>query len=309
MARKKTSKFSPQALQHVYHRCADLGVLFYTLEDRIVYYTLAAVHSKKNHIQVAAASLMFTHLHQSVRASSQKDLTCYLRNTDSAFTRLYNGRYSRADSQLFDRPVGESQKYANKDQRSNVIYVFNNHVEKGMCLEAVQERWSLLAYAFSDHPFSQPIDMKAISKPLLKALRLVDRRVAKCKSLEYCDLDKILPALDSKETEQFVDYVISKYAWIDFKAGISLFGSLADMVLAINSTTGAESEIEEDFTRQKDTKYVELIQFAVDNGFLGRIYTMTGAEKMNWIMRARNELFISYDQLRRFFHYDFKVSR
>lgn len=309
MKRKRSEKFYPQALQHIYHRCEDRGVLFYSLEDRLVYYSLGAVHSKKNNVKVAAVSLMFTHLHQSARARSRKDLTCYLRNTDSAFTRLYNRRYGRTESQLFDRPVGESQKYSSKAQRANIIYVFNNHVEKGLCHEAVQERWSFLAYAFSDHPFSPPVNLRTASKTLIKALRLVDRRVAKCKNLEYCDLDKILSALDSVETEQFVDYVISKYAWIDFNIGISAFGSLSEMLIAINSTTGAENDIKEEFTSQKDSGYVKLIQFSRDSGFLDRIYTMNGSEKMSWIMKARNELLISYDQLKKFFHYDFEVSR
>ena len=309
MKQEKTAKFYPQALQHIYHRCRDKGLLFYSLEDRLVYYSLVAVHSKKNNVEVAAASLMFTHLHQSVRAHSRKDLSCYLRNTDSAFTRLYNHRYGRSDGQLFGRPVGWSQKYSFKDKKTNVIYVFNNHVEKGLCKEAVQERWSFLAYALSDHPFSIPLNKNTASGPLLKALRLVDRRVAKFKALEYCDLDRILPELDGVETEQFVDYVISRYAWVDFSIGISLFGSLDNMIIAINSTTGSEHCIDEDFSKHKDTGYVQLVRYAGESGFLGRIFSMAGSEKMDWVIRIRNEMFVPYSLLRKFFHYDFDVSR
>lgn len=307
--RRKKRKFSPYATQHIYLRCRDLGVLFYSIQDRLVYYTLAATHSRKKRVRIVAASFMFTHIHQSADAPTKQDLECYLRNTDSAYSRLYNAYHGRKEGQLFDKPPGRSQKFSYKDKKTNLIYVFNNHVEKGLCRKAIQERWSFLAYAFSDHPFSEKIDLKTASRTLCRALRLVDRRVGKNKALEYADLDRIMPLLDAVETEQFIDYVISRYALIDFSAAVSLFESAEDMVRAVNSTTGGEYDISEDYSVMKDTPYVELTEFFSRNGMLGRIFTMSPGEKMDCMMAAKRYTDASDEHLKRFFHIDCHLSR
>jgi len=302
-------RFSPYATQHIYHRCKDLGVLFYSTKDRIVYYTLAATKARKKRIRVLAASLMFTHLHESAQAPSKLDLECYLRNTDSSFARLYNKHYGRKESVLFDKPPGCAQKMTTKEKRSNIIYVFNNHVEKGLCKDPREERWSFLAYAFSDHPFSEKLDMKRTSSALRKALRLVNRRIVKNKALEYTDLDRIFPALDEVEMEQFIDYVIYHYAWIDFRATLSYFDSEEDIVKALHSVTGGEYDINEDYSSQNDLDYIELLDFAERNSLSERLFSMTPREKMDWAFEARRCTSASDDHLRRFFHIDFRRAR
>lgn len=301
----KRNGFQTGAVHHIYQRFKDKGVLFYDLQDRLVYYTLAATASKKFQTTVSAASLMFTHIHQCCEAGSKKALTEYLRTTDSSFARLYNFRYRRG-GHLFDRPVGHSCKLTAKEKRSALIYVFNNHVEKGLCREAIEERWSFIAYAFSSHPFSEEINKKKASGALLKALRLIDRRISKNKALEYADIDRILPKLNEMETEQFVDYVISHYAWIDFPRTVSRFQSLDALIVALNSTTGSEYGIKEDFTREKDTGYVSLLEYARRKGILNRIFTMSGSEKLEFIINARHETQARDSQLKRLLHYDFR---
>ena len=305
---KRKIEFSSRAVYHIYHRSRDKGVIFYNLNDRIVYYTLAATSARKYNIVVSASSLMFTHLHQSIEASTRESMIQYLRSTDSSFVRLYNSHYGLT-GKLFDRDPGHSPKFTLKEKKSNLIYVFNNHVEKGLCKYAREERWSFFAYAFSNNPFSKEIDLKNASKALIKVLRLVDRRVRKNKALDYGDLDRILPILNSDEKEQFVDYVISRYAWVDFSRAASRFESLEAMELAINSTTGAEYEIREDYYKEKDTGYVDLNSFSRKYGFAGRILTLTPEEKMNYILRARYETQASDAQLRRYFHCDFHAGR
>jgi len=299
--------FSSNATQHIYQRCKDHGVVFYTTEDRIVYYTLAACKAKKYGISVYATSLMFTHLHQSISAGSLAALRSYLQDTNSAFSRLYNHHYKRS-GKLFEKEPGRSQKLSSKDKRSNIIYVFNNHVEKGLCSRAVDERWSFLAYAFSNNPFSEPICLKSASRQLIRYLRLVDRRVSRLKAIEYCDLEKIFKVLSETEQEQFIDYVISRYALIDFSQAIRHFGSLETMMIAIESTTGGEYEIKEDYTKLKDTGYIELLDIARTEGFLDDVYSMNSEEKAGKIVAILSRCNISVDHLRRFFHKDFSLS-
>ena len=301
-------EFSSKALHHVYVRCADKGVIFYTLEDRIVYYTLAATSSRRWNVRVDSAALMFTHVHEGMEADSEANLTACIRGQNSAYARVFNNRYQRS-GQLFDRPVGHSQKNSSKEKRTTTIYIYNNHVEKGLCRKAEDERWSLLAYAITDHPFSEAIDRKGCSHALSKGVRLIDRRVRHNTPLRYADLDRILPFLSKLETEQFVDYVISRFALIDFSKTIKSFGSIEDMMTAVNSTTGSEYDIKEDFYRQTDTGYVNLVKYASQGGFIRRIFEMSSDEKISRIMEARYIPDVSDAHLRRFFHYDFKVKK
>ena len=301
MKRFKNAGFSPSALQHIYHRAKDKGVIFYTLEDRLVYYTLAATKTKAAGAVIYAASIMFTHVHLNGTFPSLRHMERCLRSTDTAFARLYNFRYGR-EGQLFDREPGSAQKSYSKQKRTSVIYVFNNHVEKGLCTQAEQERWSLLAYAFSCHPFSEQVNPKTMSTHLAKAFRLVDRRVAKNKALEYVDLDKILPALDRCEREQFVDYVISRYALVDYGAVVSLFGSAEKLRTAVNSSTGNEFEIKEEYPGVKDTAYVELCRAGRQEGWLDRIHTMAVDEKFKLTMRLRYVSGATDILLKKFFH-------
>lgn len=303
MRRRKSDYFRADAVQHIYQRSYDHGVIFYTLADRLVYYSLAAVKSKAHGVRITAASIMFTHVHQAAVAACLADIREYLHDLNSSYSRLYNCHYSR-QGRLFEKPPGRSQKTTLKDKRSNFIYVSNNHVEKRLCSEAVQERWSLLAYAISDHPFSAALDLKHASPTLQKAIRLVNRRYSKLKGLEYCDLEKILPSLDSTEREQFADYVISRYALVDFSYGINLFGDISQTLTAVSSTTGGEYEIREDYDSFSDTAYSEMIAYMQKSGRLKDVYSMNTTEKNSYLFDILRHTSATLYHLRKFFHED-----
>lgn len=300
------SVFIADATQHIYQRSIDHGIIFYTLEDRLVYYTLSAVNARRHKVVVTSAAIMFSHIHQGVRATSLKVIEDYLHDTNTSFARLYNYRYQRK-GRLFQKPPGRAQKASDKSKRSVQLYIYNNHVEKKLCQRAVDERWSLLVYAGSDHPFSLPLDFKKASKPLQKALRLVDRRCRKMEGLEYADLDKIFPVLDNIEREQFVDYVISRYAWIDYKNSMALFGNYEQMVIAADSTTGSEYDINEDYNRESDRPYQELIAFSKAKGVLNRIYSLNADRKSELMFEAMRCTSASPHHLKSFFHADIKI--
>lgn len=272
----------------------------------LVYYTLSAVNARRHCVEVTSASIMFSHIHQGVRAVSLKDIDSYIHDTNTSFARLYNFRYQRK-GRLFQKPPGRAQKSSDKSKRNIEIYIYNNHVEKRLCRRAVDERWSLLAYAGSEHPFSRPLEIKKASKILQKALRLVDRRIRKLEGLEYVDLDRILPFLDEVEREQFVDYVISRYSWIDYKASVDLFGSYEQLVMAADSTTGAEYDIKEDHYGESDRPYLELIRFAKAKGILEGIYTLDAGRKADFVLDALRYTSASPHHLKSFFHAEIKL--
>jgi len=286
---------------HLYQRAIDHGVIFYDLADRLVYYTITAVKSKKYGIVVNAASIMFTHIHQSVMIHNLVQLGMYLHDVGVTFSRLYNNRYFR-EGALFQHPAGRSTKNSTKAIKTNIIYVFNNHVEKRLCDKAIEERWSFLAYAKSQHPFSKEIPHRC-SKELRKAIRLVDRRILKLKNLEYADLDRILPVLTEDEKEQFIDYVIHRYALIDFNCAASFFQNIDSMINAVDSTTGSEYEIQEDFDSNSDIPYNVLTTYFTKNKIIQSIYNLSESEKELWSTLAHQKTNAPTWQIKKFIHY------
>jgi len=293
--------YSPSAVLHIYQRSVDKGVVFYSVEDRLVYYTVSACQARKHRVRVCAAAIMFTHTHQSVQAHSYDAVRNYLHDADTSFAKMYNNRYGR-EGRLFGRPVGMAQKFSSKSIRTNIIYVFNNHVEKGLCRRAVDERWSFLPYILSNHPFSEEISRKEIGTFLRKALALVDRRVRKLQNLSYYDVDRILPRLDERERQQFIDYVIWKYSLIDFSFAVSLFGSRDNLIMAIDSTTGGEYDICEEHSGLSDVKYLELIDFADSGGFLLKIYSAPLSVRTDLAIEANRRIGVPLNQLKKFYH-------
>lgn len=286
---------------HIYQRAIDCGVIFYDVIDRLVFYTIAAVMSKKYGVTVEAASIMFTHTHQSVCVDSVETLSFYLRDTGSVFSRLYNRRYNRA-GKLIQCHSGRAKKSSSKSIRTNLIYVFNNHVEKGLCKKAIEERWSFLAYSLSNNPFSAEIDPNSCSKNLKKAMRVVYRKSRQNKYLTYTDFKHVLPLLDKNETEQFVDYVISQYFWIDFHSAARHFNSTELMLLAIDSTTGSEYNIKEDKSPGSDMAYKNMIDFAQKNNFLEKIFTLSPDEQVYYSKKMFRVINSTLWQIKKFLH-------
>lgn len=295
------NKFNRNSIQHLYLRADDLGMIFYSVIDRLVYYTVSACVAKRHNITVAAASLMFTHMHQSVIADTLEAIECYLHDSNTSFARMYNNHYGRKGKLFRERP-GIAQKYSTKDKRTNLIYVFNNQVEKKLCARAIEERWDFLPYFVSDHPFSAPIDLEKASKPLRQALKLVDRRVSKGKPLKYKDFDRIFAQLQPDEIEQFVDYVITQYKWIDYSIATSLFGNTDSLIKAIDSTTGSEYSINEEFTARDDTQYLRLLKHSNANGLISTIYTMEDSQKEEIANQLHNRYNFDKLILSKFFH-------
>jgi len=133
-------------------------------------------------------------------------------------------------------------------------------------------------------------------------MNLVDRRVNKCQNLSYSDLDKILTCLDDSEKEQFVDYVIWKYAWVDFSLAIKQFGSTEALIVATDSTSGGEYDIHEEYSRESDVTYQRLIKYAEIRGVLLKVYSSDPSERADMAVDAHRRIGASLLLLKKFYH-------
>lgn len=274
-------RFHPKGVQHIYQRAKDLGVIFYDDIDRIVYFSIDSVISKRYGVTVLGVSEMYTHLHKTAVVRTMRQMSKYTQDVTSIFARAYNYRHQRKGN-LFEARYGSASKTELKKIRQIIEYQYNNHTEKGLCKSPMEQRWCFLPYAKSDHPFSKPIDPKSISKNLRSALRLIDRRVLKGEYLKYSLVDSILAKLTAEEKEQFIDYTISKYMHVDFGAAASYFKDFDSMVAAFDVTTGVDYAIKEDYDSFPDTEYVVIEKIFLKKGWPhSKIFTSPPENRRN----------------------------
>ena len=269
--------FSAKAVQHVYQRSKDKGVIFYDDIDRLVFLSIDSVIAQRYGVKVLGISIMFTHLHKSFLVRLEKQMSKYMQDSTSIFARAYNYRHKRKGDVFYPR-FGRAGKRQEKKIREHLAYVYNNHVEKGLCKRAIDERWCFLAYAKSSSPFSKPINMENISKRLKAGLRLIDRRKEAGKYLKYSEVIKAMRGLSSEEREQFIDYAISKYLHIDFDAVMAFYGGFDAMVTAFDSSVGAEREMKEEYYSFSDQYYKRIGDILAKSKWDGRVLSSKQAE-------------------------------
>ena len=243
--------FVPGIINHCYQNSINGALLFYSVSDFLVMFTLVCVASKRYDVKVLALCFMPDHIHGSYVAVSKSKLSAFVGYYSSEYVKMFNDYYGRSGP-LFNRPFGSVPKIGDKKGRTNLIYVDNNPVERRLSKDAVLYRWNFLAYGQSKHPFSEPIKRRTASSTLKKAMTIVDLQSSRGHPLTFALLGKWFSRLSKKESLQLVDYIITTYSVIDYDAAARFFGGFDNMLLAIRSTTGSEYDLNEPFEGRND---------------------------------------------------------
>lgn len=241
---RRRRKFYRGVVNHVYQRTVNWVNIFYCYEDFLVFYTIYAVCAKSADVVTLEMCLMYDHTHILIRAESIQVLSAFVDRFSAWFVHEFNNSIGRK-GKLLHKNFGSAPKWGEKATRSAINYVGNNPTEKGLCSDVKDYRWNFLAYAVSDHPFSEKIILSQASLPLRNALKEADRMAALNLPLKYVHLRRMMKKLSEKEIEQFVDYVIKSYCPFDYNEMISYYGSYDNMIAAMNSNTGSEHDIRE----------------------------------------------------------------
>ena len=263
------------AVNHCYQRTLDGFLLFYTVFDYLVFFTLLCTVAPLHDVRVIAASLMPDHTHLSAVAPDRVQLWRCMQQLLSMFAKEQNAALHRKGS-LFKSPFGSAPKTTDKKIRTNIAYVANNPVERHLVHKAEDWKWTFLAYAISDHPFSKPINRSRASPAMKKALAIVDSTYAEGYHLKYRVLLKLFSPLSDEECNQLTDYIISKYSIIDHQTAISYFGSYEKMLMAIHSNTGSEYDLKESFTGKRDDVYKKMTDLLMGTGRFIDIHDVLG---------------------------------
>ena len=300
----KNSVFIPDVPTHDYQKGFDGNVLFYCLRDRLVYFTIFCMESRRWEVTVLALDLMFTHTHSLIRTASSLNHTRFNQTVQMKYAREFNDRAHRSGP-VFMKTYGWAQKKSNAKVRSCLSYIANNQVEKKLCRRGVDERWTFLAYAFSDHPFSEPLVIRRASARMKKAVRQVRDAHRRGQFLNYTFLDRVYAGLDAKERAQLTDFIIRTYLVIDFEQAGKYFGSIEKMIQAFDVTTGSEYEISEAYEPEPDTAYIEILRHLEKVGYdltSKPFLSIPEAEKHSLAKQLTRRTSASYRQAARVLH-------
>ena len=291
---------------HCYHRAVDRGVIFYSISDYLMYYTIYCIKAPKYKVKVMKMVQMPDHVHHSIIEMERLQMSFFLNDVNSTYTRESNHAWGRK-GKLFESPFGRAPKYKDKSIRTNLTYLDNNPVERHLVEFAEQYRWNYLAYAVSDHPFSEKIVLRKASMPLRRALKRVDERHGKGKYLTCTMLQKLFKSLPSKkECEQLTDYIISTYNIIDHEASVGCFKSYSDELIAAHSTTGSEHDLVESFNGTSDLHYNTMTRILIEARMvtdIHEIYTMSVNHKRRCYDLLKRKTEAPWRQIASFLHY------
>lgn len=294
--------------EHIYQRSFDGGIIFYDVVDFLVFYAILSVYAKKYHITIIGICLMPDHLHILLFVDSKEHLSQFIRDYTSKFSKDYNADCQRKGP-VFDPGFGSAMKWGGKKIRTAIAYLYNNPVEKQLTATAIEYRWNLLAYHGNKNPFSKYLAMNRSSLTYRKAAAMVKKLHSEDRLLTYQFLRGTFDALDSEEKNRLTDYIISVYNPIDYERLSGYYGGFDKMLTAINSNTGSEYDLKEDFNRDSDAVFLELHQ-AVNKLFpqmTPKQIAVLPCERKRGIVYSLSRMTgVNYHQIKRYLHLDIK---
>jgi hypothetical protein len=248
------------------------------------------------------------HVHDSILADRKHDFEQFKQYTGAGFVRKRNKRFGLSGP-VFECSFGSVPKMGDKKARSNLIYVGNNPVERQLVPFAEQYRWNYLAYAGSDHPFSEKLVIRRARWPLQKAVKEVRAQFKSGKPMDYAQLERLFRPLDRKEGLQLTDFIISTYNVIDYQAAIDFFGSYENLLIATHSTTGSEYDLKERFVGKSDACYNQMTALLLREGKVKDIHdllSLSDDEKYELFLLLQHRIDALPEQIAGFLHLTMK---
>ena len=277
--RVKKRRFKTEGYEHIYCRSANKAILFFDDIDRLAYYTAFSSRARKTGVVVLGLSIMFDHVHHLSAFTTADGMSSFMRDHLSFFALEYNEDMGK-HGPVFEKAYGNAPKCGDKKIRTAIAYVANNHTEKKLCARVEECRWNFVAYLGSDYPYSERIQLD-------KASRKLRRSIAAVRSCDgpigYRRLRNMFDGLNEKEKEQLTDFIITHYYPIDREAVLSFYGGdYQTMLTALNSNTGNEYDIQEDFDPDSHQIYTKMIDICKRSSYehnLKRMQVATHTQK------------------------------
>ena len=309
--KSRKRRFAYVGTEHIYKNTKDGGLLFYTLSDYLVYFTITCVAAEKKGITLAALTLMRDHVHEELEVHHRQVMADYEQLVNAWYAQEFNRSCGR-EGQLFNHPYGNAPKRTESRIRDSFAYLGNNPVERKLCRKAIDYRWNFLAYAHNPHPFSQPLVIRKASAPLKRAISLVKACHKQRNILNYRVLERMFQTLEKEEVQQLTDFIISTYNVIDYVAAASWYGSFDKMIAAFDVNTGSEYDMRETFVGKDDSVYAQIATRILDHWNLKSIKEVIvwpDEQKLDALDTLARETVIPFPQIAKFLHMKVKKER
>ncbi len=289
------------AVGHIYQRARSGFVVFYNVKDSLVFFTIFSLAAAKYKIRILGLCLMYNHIHVLIEAENHEIVARFVQEFCSKFSKAYNARHGLT-GRLFST-FGLSNKYGDKQIRTSLAYLYNNPVEDRICKRAEEWHWNFLAYADSEHPYSEKLILREASVGMRKAVAKVRTLHAHQRPLTYEVLDGLFKSLNMSEKMQLVDFIVKEYSVIDFKKAISYYGNYVNMLTAFGSNTGSEYDIREPHDPHSGAAYRKMTHhLASDKRFSGieDVLRLPAEERIAYLNELVTACGVSLNHARKF---------
>ncbi len=267
----KRRKIYPGEVHHICQMTQGKVVIFYSVRDFLVFYTVYSSFALKRGVVVLALCPMPDHLHNVVIVQDYEQLSLFVKDYTQCYALLWNKSRGRKGD-LFHHSFKSSVKLGNKQVRTVLAYNYNNPVERKLVDKAEDYRWNFLAYYRNEHPFSAPEKERTASRNLKRAKQEVKAFFEQGKYLGYTVLDRLYKPLLQAEQQQLTDYIISLWNVIDYNTAITYYGSYESMIRAFHDNTGSDYEIKEDRDNYSDSVYRDCTSILLKDGFIKDVF-------------------------------------
>ena len=262
-------------VHHIYQKTIDGALIFYSLRDYLVFFTIYCTFAERLDVTVLALCPMPDHLHSACRFISEEQMIKFVQQYTRIFAKEWNRSRKRKGS-LFQEHFGSAVKLGNKAVRTTLNYNNNNPVERKITTKAEDYRWNFLKYFKNGNPYSKPLEESAASAKLRNALNDVRTLHKKGDWVRYAQLDLWMKGLSPDEIQVLADYIITTWNIIDYAGAICYYGNYDAMLRSLHDNTGGEYDIREDSDNYSDAVYADCTHILMHDGIISSVREIPG---------------------------------
>lgn len=274
-------KFSSKTFQHLYQISVDKSLIFCTVPDRILLYTLICVRARKYNVRITQLCIMFNHFHIQASMSNKETMERFMSSVTWSFAIVFNHHYG-LKGPVFHRPFGSAPKVQTQKIVGNMIYIANNPIGKKATTTAWDYRWNFLRYApqliastgtmeysaCARHPFSEEYNPLEASREMLYLVKVVRLKVSSGEAIDYKLFESSKYAsLCEKERLQLIDIIIATYNVIDYEPMLRKYGSVEQFCRVLTEVEGCEYDLTDDWESENYRHYEQMITIAIEEGY------------------------------------------
>lgn len=300
--KRSNRKYRIDVPQHVYLKGLNGQCIFYGLFDHLVFLTQYTCSAERMGITTVCYSHMPNHFHSQNKTRSLRNLRSFILSLEPSYAKEYN-KARGISGPVFLEPFGSTPKATRKLAKSNACYINCNCTVGLITSDVLSYRWNLLAYYYSDHPFSEKIFVRQASAKMRKALRVVRYMRRETLPLNYVLLADLYEGLDKKEKAQLTDFIVSVYNPVSYEEMIGYFGSFEKAVETMTFNEGTEYDLKEDW--EDYSQYYNMLNI-IREKWPGRIFynvnSFSPEEKFRLKVEFSYRTNATPEQIRKFLH-------